>query len=660
MRRFYIFLVVIFSSAVLLGQNAPITTATSINDPAPGSITVPITVVDFESIGAISLSLDYDYSVLNFVQGIKNPAIPGWFIINDNDLGNGFHRLLMGWYGSGGINLPDSSSIMDIEFTYISGSTSLSWFNEGGTCEYTDENYDPLNDIPTEDYYINGSVCGLIGTPGLITGDSTICQGESGVFYSTDTISNATGYIWSAPVGALIISGQNTNAITVDYSDTAVSGIITVRGINPCDTGSFSQVGVTVNILPIANAGNDTIIPYGTSTTLYAASGGSGSYSYYWTPDELLEDPYLQTPQTVILTVSSYFTVEVTDDSSYCQNTDDVLVSLSGGPLSVNPITVPDEICYGDSSQLFSNAGGGSGSYSYFWSSIPADLSLLGQEALPNPVVSPDTSSIYSVEIFDNFTTISGNTELLVHNLPTAFMWGGDTLCGDADSTILSVDLTGMPNWSLIYSNGFSTYQVSDIETSPYQFNVSDSGTYVILEVEDANCIGTSSSLAIVEKYPIPETPVITQVDNELFSDISLGNQWYLDDNAISGASAQSYLTTVDGKYYDIVTINTCISDTSNIIDVVIISIYQNNAEAFQIIPNPANDKIRIKPNHQFTGDLKIRLYSVSGLLINNYELNLNGNNATQTIDVSTLNSGVYFLQISNDEINVVNKLIVQ
>jgi hypothetical protein len=644
---------------VFYGQNAPVTTAASENNPAPGSIIIPITVVDFENIGAISLALDYDYSVLNFVHGTPNPGIPGWFIITDNNLGNGFHRLLMGWFGSG-VSLPDSSSIMDIEFTYISGTTTLAWYDNGGSCEYADENYDPLNDIPTEDYYINGAVCGSIGMPGPISGDSIVCQATSGVFYSTDTIPNAISYVWTVPSGAVIATGQNTNAITVDYSDTASSGLITVAGVNPCDTGATSQLYVTTNILPVANAGNDTTIPYGTSTTLHAASGGSGSYSYYWTPDELLEDPNVQNPETVILTVSDYFTVEVTNDTTSCRNTDDVLVTITGGPLSVNPVAVPDEICHGDSAQLFANAGGGSGDYTYFWSSNPPDPGLAGQETLPNPLVSPDTSSTYSVDVFDNFTTTTGETELMVHNLPTAFISGGDTLCGDLDSTEITIDLTGVPEWSVIYSNGSSTIQLAGIDTSPYQFNVSDSGTYVVLEVEDVNCVGTASGAAVVQKYPIPETPTITQEGNDLFSDIALGNQWYLDDISISGAVAPSYTAVVDGKYYDIVTINTCVSDTSNIINVVIISVPEKNTNAFRIVPNPAKDHIGINSQHDFSGELKIRIFSISGMYIHEYNIRLDGRKTSQTIDISALSKGLYILQISNEEMNAVSKLVVQ
>ena len=182
----------------------------------------------------------------------------------------------------------------------------------------------------------------------------------------------------------------------------------------------------------------------------------------------------------------------------------------------------------------------------------------------------------------------------------------------------------------------------------------------MVVEVSDTHCEGTTSGSAVVEKYPIPETPVITQEGDELFSNITIGNQWYLDDNTISGATEATYWATVDGKYYDILTMNTCNSDTSNIINVVIIGIPENNTDAFQIIPNPAKDKIKIIPNNLSQGELSIKVFSLSGMFIHEYKLRPGFGNSSQTIDISELNAGLYLLQISNSKTNFVYKLIVQ
>lgn len=658
MRLMILILIILPMTAFVQGQNAPVTTAAEMNSPIPGSnIIVPITVTNFQYIGAITLTLDYDHSVLNFVQGTKNAAIPGMFIITDNDLGNGFHRLLMGWYGFG-LSLPDNSSIMDIEFNYISGSTELAWMENGPSCEYADGNYVVMDDLPTEDFYINGNICGLLGIPGPISGDDQVCQLSSSVSYSIDTVSNASSYIWSVPVGASIVFGQNTNSILVDYSDTAQSENIAVFASNPCAASATAQLPISVYELPFANAGNDTLIPYGTSTTLHAATGGSGNFIYAWTPADLLVDPEVQHPQTVIMTASSLFTVTIINESTLCQQSDNVLLSISGGPLSVNPVAYPDEICNGESAQLFANSGGGSGAYTYSWTSVPAG-SPPWYSDLENPVVTPDSNKTFFVEVNDGFSTTSGEIQLLVYDLPTAYISGGGSLCGDSSSILLPVDLTGIPPWSFTYSFRNSTVHISDVTESPYFINASDSGTYIVFEVEDVNCSGLTSGSATVVKYPIPSTPEIEFADNELISNATNGNQWYRDGIAIEGAIGTVYSPLFDGTYFDIVTLNSCPSDTSNSIDVLVTNMDELQAGFFQTYPNPAGDQIRLKTNSKVSGNLSMKLYTISKQFVFAIEMNLNETSPNKTIDISNLCPGVYILSVSTDTFLGTQKIIV-
>ena len=90
---------------------------------------------------------------------------------------------------------------------------------------------------------------------GTISGTASVCQEQTGVSYSVATINRATDYIWTLPAGASIVSGSNTNSITVDFSAVAVSGNITVQGSNAAGTGAVSpNYAVTVNPLPLTSA----------------------------------------------------------------------------------------------------------------------------------------------------------------------------------------------------------------------------------------------------------------------------------------------------------------------------------------------------------------------------------------------------------------------
>ncbi len=654
LKGLFLFLCVIALSGKTYAQDAPVTTVQTVGEVNPGLVEVVVTVDDFSDIRAISLSLDYDYSVIQFVQSVPNNQLPG-FISGDQDLGTGYHRLSMGWFGNGA-SLPDGETIMTLSFNYTGGISPLTWFDSGPTCEYVDINYVVLNDIPTEDFYINGYVCGVIGTPGTISGQNSVCQGQEEVSYSIDQVINATEYLWSVPPGAEIMTGQGTNSITVSYAETSSSGIVEVTPMNFCSAGTPSQLEVTVNILPIANAGNDTTINYGTSTILHALPGGPGSYLYHWEPEELLVDPEVQYPETVILTSTTLFSVTVTDQATLCQESDDIVVSITGGPLSTNPLGVPGMLCQGGSAQLFANAGGGSGTYAYAWSCIPPG-NPPWSSILPNPVVSPDSSTQYLLSVNDGFTTVEGSTNITVNQIPTASISGGDTLCGENALTTLTVDLTGVPPWSFTYSFGNTSVTVTDQQTTPYLITTGTQGDYIITSVEDEFCEGETYGVAIVRKFAIPARPEITVIGMELISSSIFGNQWYLNDTPIPGATNQTYNALISGMYYTIVTLNTCSSEPSDTVDI-IVGTTEYSIGDFLFYPNPATSSIALQFPHSVNGILMAEIRTSDGSLVRKFSFS--SGLSSRVLDISGLKPGMYFLCITGNSLRSVKKMIVQ
>jgi hypothetical protein len=655
---FYIFLIAfcLFSGEPLPAQNAPVTTAATVSA-VSGTIPVPVTVTNFTNIGAVSLSLDYNYSVIQFAQGIPNAQLPG-FAIGDHDLGTGYHRILMGWFGQGA-TLPNGSTLMTLVFNYTDGNTTLAWYDNGASCEYADGNYNVLNDIPQSAYYIDGYVCAMLGNPGNISGDNLLCEGETSMAYGIAPLANATGYIWSVPPGATISAGQGTNSILVDYLPGSTSGSVAVYGTNACGNGPSSQLPVTVNALPVANAGNDLVISYGTSTTLTAASGGPGTYGYHWAPESLVVNPDQQITQTLNLYSSVVFTLLVTNLSTLCATTDQVNVTITGGPLSINPVAMPDMICSGSEAQLFANAGGGSGNYAYQWTANPPG-SPPWSSTEANPTVSPYISTQYLLSVSDGFNSVSGSTDLMVNALPIATVSGGDSICDDGSTAAVTIDMTGLPPWSFIYTDGVNSYTVTGQNTSPFIINTSVPGDYSVMYITDALCVGNSYGVASVNLFPVPDTPVIFLNNDELVSSACCGNQWYLDGNPISGATSQHYLPQVSGDYFTVVTLNGCSSEPSNMIHVQIIGVDDLSEEYFEISPNPAKDWILISGTGQLHGITDITIFSSMGEKVK--EFHGIGFDPGLKIRIYTgdLKPGLYILQIGNGERNSKIKMLIE
>lgn len=641
----------------LFSQNAPVTTCSTISGAIAGTvISVPVTVTGFINVGAISLTIDYNYTVMQFVESIPHASLGG-FISGDSDQGDGIHRITMGWFGSG-TTLSDGSAIITLNFNYSGGNSLVSWFENGSSCEYANANGTVLNDSPVADYYINGYVCGYIDNPGEISGNDSVCENQEGVIYSVISLANVTGYTWSVPEGALIVSGENTNVITVNFTQESVSGIITVYGYNQCGIGPGSELAVTVNTLPLADAGDDQVINYGTSTLLQAASGGPGIYTYHWSPEDLLVDPDEQNPETVIMNATTVFTLVVTNQSGQCQSSDEMVVTIVGGPLGVYPIAIPNQICVGESSQLYANAGGGSGSYTYQWTCIPAD-DPPWSSSIPNPVVTPDSSKIYILNVFDGFTETNGTVTLTVNPLPTSYLSGDTTLCGPGNIATLNIDLTGVPPWSFNVTNGITTVIFENINSTPFPFLTNEAGTYSVVDLEDNHCDGNSSGTATVDIYPIPDKPEISILDYHLISSSCCGNQWYLNYGPIPGATGQVYTASESGEYFVVVTLNGCSSDTSEIVDL-IVGIREPISERLLMFPNPALDFTRINTTLPDNERVYLRICALDGRLIRETELLTTTNQKDILIETSHLIPGIYFITLGNGNSYKQGKLVIR
>jgi hypothetical protein len=145
----------------LIAQNAPITSIGIITNATttPGATVVPITVKDFESIGAFTITLRYRKQFGTYVSATPNAAFPGMTV--SHSISGNYGNLIINWPQTpGGVTLPDETHLLDLNFTYISGNCHVMWlFTTGNVCQYkkySNGSYIILNDYPKQSYFING------------------------------------------------------------------------------------------------------------------------------------------------------------------------------------------------------------------------------------------------------------------------------------------------------------------------------------------------------------------------------------------------------------------------------------------------------------------------------------------------------------------------
>lgn len=125
---------------------------------------------------------------------------------------------------------------------------------------------------------------GTLGSTGSISGNTNVCQGQTGVVYTVPAVTNATGYNWTVPSGSTITAGANTNSITVTITTSVTSGSVSVTPITACSIGSTTSLTLTIASLPgTPGAISGPTSSCANNTLSYSVGSVAGATGYNWT-----------------------------------------------------------------------------------------------------------------------------------------------------------------------------------------------------------------------------------------------------------------------------------------------------------------------------------------------------------------------------------------
>ena len=145
---------------------------------------------------------------------------------------------------------------------------------------------------------------GSAATPGPISGNISICAPSSAETYSIASVSGATGYTWTAPPGSFITAGQGTTNITINFTNAATNGNITVTATDGNCTSSPSTLAVVVNQSTPPTTTDDTVCVNNSANLM---ANGSGTLDWYTNP----------TGGTAINTGANYTTPPLSTSTTY-------------------------------------------------------------------------------------------------------------------------------------------------------------------------------------------------------------------------------------------------------------------------------------------------------------------------------------------------------
>lgn len=247
---------------------------------AANAVSGPISVIPNNNCGDGTLSANFDLTVnslpsvpSNIISSVGNSICEGTTDVLF-DVTGGANTTDLIWSVPTGtiVTFNDSSNHIIVNFPGGAQSGNISVYGKNS-----------CGNGPALTYAVTVNPLPAAATP--LTGDPVVCQGETNVPYYVSPVANATGYVWNLPAGATIASGANTISITVNYSNDAVSGNISVYATNDCGNGTVStNYAVTVNpkpATPMFISGNNPVCAGSSNQTFNIASLANAT-SYIW------------------------------------------------------------------------------------------------------------------------------------------------------------------------------------------------------------------------------------------------------------------------------------------------------------------------------------------------------------------------------------------
>ncbi|MEM1217370.1 MAG: choice-of-anchor B family protein [Bacteroidota bacterium] len=270
----------------------------------------------------------------------------------------------------------------------------------------------------------------------------------------------------------------------------------------------------------------------------------------------------------------------------------------------------------------------------------------------------PDGAQEY--EWFQNGSTIAeGTASVSINSEGLVYATAANGRCSVTSDT-LEIEVQALPDATITVDDteacvgetiimkaiaGFDSYQwsQSDLpipgEIAP-ELAVTESGMYSV-KISSGFCSVISEEIEIL--FIDPVVPVINFDGMDINSTEAVSYQWFLNGEQIEGATNINYTPSASGAY-QVATLDengcTALSDPIEVDLNRVLSL--STGFAFQLWPNPTSNELEVRglPNGQ---DAMFRVWGSNGQMV------MAGDWQENRIDVSTLQPGLYLLQIFMD-----------
>ncbi len=372
-----------------------------------------------------------------------------------------------------------------------------------------------------------------------VSSNSPVCEQQSIILTSNKSVDTGVYYQWTGPGGFT----------STDESPTRTAALQSYEGPYYCTTKvygctQYDTVDIIVNPNPsIPTASSNTSVCAGDTLELTAI--GTNGATYSWTGPNSYNSSD-QNPKIINAIVANSGTYGVTANLNGCVRSSSTSVTVLAAPENtVANSNTP--LCVGETLNL--TATNNTSGVSYSWSG-PNSYSSNSQ----NPSISNTTttqSGAYIATYSLNGCVEKDTVNVAVNIVPATPAVSYNTpLCVGETLNLSSTSTTSGVSYSWTGPNSFSSNSQNPTKNS---VSISDTGTYTLTTTR-LNCSSSPASIK-VDIRPTPFVVMYTNDDSickdETVTFNSLANnasgnvqyQWYVNAQAISGATQTTYTT---------------------------------------------------------------------------------------------------------------------
>ncbi len=311
----------------------------------------------------------------------------------------------------------------------------------------------------------------------------------------------------------------------------------------------------------------------------------------------------------------------------------------------------PSGICIGESTDIHAVPTGGSGNYTYSWTSIPVGFTSTDA----NATVTPDENTEYFVSVSDGLFTLDTSILVSVYQQPVVDLGGDQILCGETQH-------------NLDAGNDGDTYLWSTGETSQSIVATGSGETMFWADVTNANgCSATDTVYLNFAAIPEVNIGADTTVCGSVSLTLNAGtpgstylwstgetSQSIVVDTTYFGYGTQDVSVEVTSEYG-------CVNNDSITIEFKnCTGIDENNSVTMSIYPNPSNGVFNIKLIGNINHPVNIKVVNIVGRTILNIDNIEVFGTQTKKIDLSNFADGSYNIIVTSNGVSTIGKVVLR